>query len=141
MKTMFYFLIYIDGVVAKLIVAEEGRNDEMVSNISDVEQDDGATLEGRIVDLGELRTFDTDGEGEGKVRNVTIDDGTGTIKVVLWGDDAERAGRNYALQDVLRVINGYVQDKGYGLEISKGKYGEIEHISKEIADEREDIHC
>ncbi len=118
-----------EKAIAKLIVTEEGRNESVIDDIQDVEPGDTYTLEGEIIDLGKLHTFEKD-DGEGRVRNVRIDDGTGTIKVVFWDEETERVDEEFDIGTRLRVINGHVQDKGYGKQISGGKWGEVKVIGK-----------
>jgi len=114
------------SVIARMIAVEEGKRESGVTEIKDAETDASATIEGEIVDLGNTHTFEKS-NGEGKVRNVTIDDGTDTIKVVFWDEETERVEEEFELGDMLQVINGYIQDKGYGKQISEGKWGEIKH--------------
>ncbi len=123
-KSELYDGLFDDELLAHLIVAEEGRNDGIIKNISDLRAGESATVIGRVVDLGVLRTFKKKG-GEGKVRNVRIDDGKGSVKIVFWDDDTERLGEDIVMGCELTVVNGYVQDKGYGLQISTGKWGLI----------------
>ncbi|MFP4000326.1 MAG: OB-fold nucleic acid binding domain-containing protein [Thermoplasmata archaeon] len=113
-----------EETLAHMIVAEEGRDENAVNEISSIQPGEEATIEGKIVDLGKLRTFEND-QGQGRVRNVRIDDGTGTVKVVFWDDDTERVEEEFSLGDKLKVVNGYVQDKGYGMQISTGRWGEV----------------
>ncbi len=113
-----------ERAIAKMIMTEEGRNESALTQIGEVEPGETYTLEGEIIDLGTLRTFEKD-SGEGRVRNVRIDDGTGTIKVVFWDEDTERVEEEFEIDTRLKVINGRVEDKGYGKQISAGKWGEV----------------
>ncbi len=118
-----------DEALAYMVVAEHGRNTDAMDHIRDIEPGEEATIKGEIVDLGQLRTFDSK-NGEGRVRNVRIDDGTGSIKVVFWNEETERV-MDFEIGMKLKVINGYVQDRGYGLQISPGKWGEVIKAEKE----------
>lgn len=120
---------FTEKVLAKLVVAEEGRNEKAVDDIEKIEPGEEATVEGEIIDLGTLREFEND-NGKGKVRNVRIDDRTGSTKVVFWNEETERVENEFERGDTLRVVNGYVQDKGYGKQISAGKWGEV-HLLEE----------
>jgi len=122
-----------EETLAHLIVAEEGRNESAIYDIVEVKPGDEATIQGKIIDLGSLRTFQND-KGEGRVRNVRIDDGTGTIKVVFWNEDTERVEEEFDVGEEIKVINGYVQDRGYGKQISGGKWGEIRIVEKNKKD-------
>jgi len=116
--------LFDEEALAMMIVAEEGRNESAVKDIDEISPGDDATITGEVIDTGTLRTFQKSG-GEGRVRNVRIDDGTGTVKLVLWDDDTDLVGDIIELGTDLRVINGFVQDKGYGLQIQAGKWGEV----------------
>ncbi|WP_410319428.1 OB-fold nucleic acid binding domain-containing protein [Methanobrevibacter sp.] len=57
--------------------------------ISDVDEDESdVILIGRIIELNDIRNFERDNGDTGSVRNIEIADDTGSIKVVLWNDDA-----------------------------------------------------
>ncbi len=118
-----------EEALAYLIVAEENRNEEAVDDIESVRPGDECTVEGKIVDLGTLRTFEND-NGQGKVRNVRIDDGTGSIKVVFWNEETDRIEEEFKTGEIIRVASGYVQDRGYGKQISTGRWGEVKVIER-----------
>ncbi len=118
-----------EEALAYLIVAEEDRNEEALDDIESVGPGDECTVEGEVVDLGVLRTFENK-NGQGRVRNVRIDDGTGSIKVVFWNEETDRIEDEFETGTVIRVANGYVQDRGYGKQISAGKWGEVKVIDR-----------
>ncbi|MFP4050550.1 MAG: OB-fold nucleic acid binding domain-containing protein [Thermoplasmata archaeon] len=115
--------------LAHIIIAEHGRNNDALDDIKDIEAGDETTIKGEIVDLGQVRTFNSK-NGEGKVRNVRIDDGTGSVKIVFWNEETERV-KGFDIGMELKVINGYIQDKGFGLQISPGKWGKVIKAEKE----------
>ncbi|MEF8873741.1 MAG: OB-fold nucleic acid binding domain-containing protein [Candidatus Thermoplasmatota archaeon] len=121
--------LFDEEALAYMIVAEEDRNEEAIDEIKEVEPGDECTVEGEIVDLGTLRTFENE-NGQGSVRNVRIDDGTGSIKVVFWNEETERIEDEFETGMNIRVANGYVQDKGYGKQISTGKWGEVKVLER-----------
>lgn len=110
--------------VGMMLVSERGRYDSMIKDICDLKNGEEATVSGDVIDLGKLRTFNRNGR-TGKVRNVRIDDGTASVKIVLWDEETERVGNDIEHGSSIKVINGFVQDKGYGLQIQPGKWGEI----------------
>ncbi|WP_405305316.1 OB-fold nucleic acid binding domain-containing protein [Methanobrevibacter sp.] len=58
--------------------------------ISDVDEDDqDIIVMGRVIEMSEIREFDRDNGDTGYVRNIEIADDTGSMKVVLWNDDAK----------------------------------------------------
>jgi hypothetical protein len=60
------------------------------------------------------------------VAKVTISDGSGECRLVLWDEDTELVSKG-ALKTggFLRVINGYARMTDFGLEIAKGRYGAV----------------
>ncbi|MFO7793299.1 MAG: OB-fold nucleic acid binding domain-containing protein [Candidatus Saliniplasma sp.] len=110
--------------VGMMLVSEKGRYDSMIKDICELKEGEEATISAEVVDLGKLRTFDRNGSS-GKVRNVRLDDGTASVKLVLWDEETERVGEEIVHGSSIKVINGYVQDKGYGLQIQPGKWGEV----------------
>jgi replication factor A1 len=57
--------------------------------IGDVEIDQTVDIAGVVRSTDPVRTFDRDDGSEGQVRNIRIQDGTGDIRVALWGDKAD----------------------------------------------------
>lgn len=80
-------------------------------------------VEVSISDLQEARTISKPGFS-GKVQNATVRDDSGSIKITLWNDDAEK----YAVGDRIRISNGYVSEYQGELQLSAGKFGKIEKL-------------
>ena len=58
--------------------------------VSDVDEDDtDIILVARVIELNDIRNFDRDNGDTGSVRNIEVADDTGSIRVVLWNEDAE----------------------------------------------------
>ena len=58
--------------------------------IEDLDEDEEDTIIiGRVIELNDIRNFDRDNGDTGSVRNIEIADDTGSIRVVLWDDDAK----------------------------------------------------
>ncbi|MFO7990891.1 MAG: OB-fold nucleic acid binding domain-containing protein [Thermoplasmata archaeon] len=122
-----------DDALALKIVSEYGRNQDSISKIRDLKPKEEATIQGKIIDLGRLRTFTTKRGRKGSVRNIRIDDGTGSVKVVFWNEETKRVEDEMDIGTEIKVIHGYTQDRGYGLQVSAGKWGEI--IVRDESDE------
>ncbi len=60
--------------------------------IDDIDDDDEEKIIviGRVIEMYDVREFDRDNGDKGFVRNIEIADDTGSIRVVLWNDDAKR---------------------------------------------------
>ncbi|WP_405305679.1 OB-fold nucleic acid binding domain-containing protein [Methanobrevibacter sp.] len=58
--------------------------------IEDLDEDEEDTIIiGRVIELNDIRNFDRDNGDTGSVRNIEIADDTGSIRVVLWDNDAK----------------------------------------------------
>jgi replication factor A1 len=90
-----------------------------VETIADVEPGlEEAKFLGKITSVGDLRTFERDGEDEeGRVLNLEVADESGAVRVALWDDDAAGAAEELAVGDVLRV-KGRPKEGYNGLEVS-----------------------
>jgi replication factor A1 len=108
-----------DEETAAMLIAHELRDGE-VNGIADVEPGmDEVKFLAKVVRVGEVRTFERDGEDEdGRVVNVEAADETGTITLSFWDEQAQAAADG-ALDagDVLR-IKGRPKDGYNGLEVS-----------------------
>jgi replication factor A1 len=72
-----------------------------------------------------VRTFELNGEMK-KVADCMAKDETGTIRLSIWGNDADIVKEG----DRIRITNGYVKQFKDELELSSGKYGRVD-IEKE----------
>ncbi|MBW2981378.1 hypothetical protein KY343_00730 [Candidatus Woesearchaeota archaeon] len=63
---------------------------------------------GKVQKVFELREFQTE-QRSGKVASLIIADETGSIRIVLWGDQAEKINK-IKEGDILKIINGYVRE-------------------------------
>ena len=59
--------------------------------IEEIDEDDtDVIIIGRVIELNDVRTFERDNGDTGAVRNIEIADETGSIRIVLWDDNAQR---------------------------------------------------
>ncbi|WP_117592816.1 single-stranded DNA binding protein [Haloprofundus halophilus] len=108
-----------DEETAAMLIAHELR-DEEVNGIADVEPGmDEVKFLAKVVSVGELRTFERDGEDEdGRVVNVEVADETGRIRVSFWDEIAESiADGELEVGQVLR-IKGRPKDGYNGVEVN-----------------------
>jgi replication factor A1 len=106
-----------EETAAQLIVHD--LQDGEVETIADIEPGmEEARFVGKVVSVGELRTFERDGEDEeGRVLNLELADETGRVRVALWDEDAAAAEEELEPGMVLRVA-GRPKDGYNGLEVS-----------------------
>ena len=81
-----------DEETAAMLIAHE-LNEGEVDTIADIEPGmDEVKFLAKVVSVGELRTFERDGEDEdGRVVNVEAADETGTVRLAFWDGQAEAA--------------------------------------------------
>ncbi len=82
------------------------------TSIDAVSMGDRVDLMGVVRSADPKRTFDRDDGTQGQVRNVRIQDDTGSIRIALWGDHADRdigPGDTIAVTDV-EIEDGWQDD-------------------------------
>ncbi|WP_135829488.1 single-stranded DNA binding protein [Halorussus halobius] len=77
------------------------------ADIADLEIGDEVDISGVVRSADPKRTFDRDDGSEGQVRNVRVQDGTGDIRVALWG---EKADAEIAPGDEIQLADLEIQD-------------------------------
>ena len=91
--------------------------DEFTSalEIGKIVPDSSVNVVGRVIRNFGVNEFERDGR-TGKVANLVIGDSSGTAKLVLWNEKAEKSVE-LAVGDIVRVGNGFVKQGQAGLEI------------------------
>lgn len=77
-------------------------------------------LEATVIEKGEPKEITTR-YGRTKIANATIEDDSGSITLVLWGDDTEKLEEG----NKIRIENGYVREWSNSLQLSIGRYGRL----------------
>jgi|TARA_B100000315_G_scaffold164578_1_gene153215 replication factor A1 len=70
---------------------------------------------GKVLQTYELREFKTN-DRDGKVASLVIGDETGTIRVVMWGEQAENI-KNISKDMSLKIVGAYVKDNNGNIEL------------------------
>ncbi|MBU1204685.1 MAG: DUF2240 family protein [Nanoarchaeota archaeon] len=78
---------------------------------------------GKVLRVFELREFNSKGRS-GKVASFVIGDETGTIRIVMWGDQAENITK---LKEniIVKVVGGYVRENQNGKEVHLNNMGKL----------------
>ncbi|WIV68339.1 single-stranded DNA binding protein [Natrialbaceae archaeon AArc-T1-2] len=107
-----------DEETAAMLVAHELGESE-VGGVADVEPGmEEAKFVAKVVSIGELRTFERDGEDEdGRVVNVEVADETGSVRAAFWDEHAEAAIGELEEGQVLR-LKGRPKEGFSGVEVS-----------------------
>lgn len=69
----------------------------------------------------------------GKVCDAKLKDDSGTIKFSLWNEQVEQVG----IGDTVKISNGYVSEYQGEMQLSTGKFGKLEIVTKAEAVEEE----
>lgn len=78
-------------------------------------------LEGKILDIGEVREVTTKFGEPGRVATATLEDDSGTTKLSLWNEMIETVGVN----DKVKIENGYVTSFRGESQLNVGRYGKL----------------
>ncbi|WP_411715941.1 single-stranded DNA binding protein [Natronomonas sp.] len=107
-----------DEETAAMLIAHDLDGGE-VETIADIKPGlEEAKFLGKVRSIGEMRTFERDGEDEdGCVLNLEVADESGSVRVALWDDDAVAADEELEIGQVLRV-KGRPKDGYNGVEVS-----------------------
>lgn len=88
-----------------------------VQDISSLIEGNGnISIQGRLISISNIKTFTTKKGREGKVANLTVEDKTGKIRVVMWTDNMKYISRINE-GDIIKITN---------LEVRKGYNGDLE---------------
>jgi replication factor A1 len=108
-----------DEETAAMLIAHELDEGE-VDGVADVEPGmEDVEFTAKVVGIGDVRTFERDGEDEedGRVINVELADETGSIRVTFWDQMAEGAVEQLAVGDVIG-IKGRPKEGYNGVEVN-----------------------
>ncbi len=98
-----------------MVTTEEAKN--MRSDIN---------IEGTVERKGETRTVNKKDGGTIDVCDAYIVDEAGEIKFTLWGDDISTIENG----SKIKITNGYTNTFKGEVSVTKGKFGQLEVISK-----------
>ena len=87
----------------------------------------------KLLDISDIRTFQRKDGSTGKVRNVTLGDATGKIKVTLWDENADTFN-DIKPGDNIEITGGYAKENSFSnqVEINLGNNSSIRTSSKKI---------
>jgi len=78
---------------------------------------------GKVLQTYELREFTTN-DRQGKVASLVIGDETGTIRVVMWGSQADTI-KNIKNDMIIKVNGGYVKDNNGNIELHLNERSQV----------------
>jgi replication factor A1 len=74
----------------------------------------------KVLEKGQIREVNTK-RGRTKVTDAVIEDDSGTIVLVLWGEEIDKIKEG----DTVKVENGFVKEWNSSLQLSAGMYGKL----------------
>lgn len=86
-----------------------------------------------ITDVTEPREFQKFGRS-GKVATATAKDETGTVKLSLWNEDADKIQAGMKIH----IANGYVNEYQGEMQLTTGKFGKLEILESSANNEKPD---
>lgn len=87
------------------------------------------TFIGKVTDVSPIREFNKDGRS-GRVKNLTVEDETGKIRVTLWNDEIDKY--NFLLGDTVKVDNCSTRSNNFGSAEARVSFGSITKTDAEI---------
>ncbi|NLI73647.1 MAG: hypothetical protein GX369_02580 [Euryarchaeota archaeon] len=117
----------LDDQVLHRIAREERGNNMAPKKIADIGDREEVSVVVKVVRINETKTFQKRTGGEGRVRNINVEDETGTCRLTLWDDDVSLPeDMNIEIGTQLKLTDCYTKHTDFGLDISKGRKGKIE---------------
>lgn len=111
---------------AMLVVERLGGSVAAFDRIADLQEGMEANLRATVSGLSAVRTFTRQDGTEGRVVNLELRDGTGFCRMPLWDDDVALVERGrIAVGRAVRAIDCFVKRTGFGLEVTRGKFGSL----------------
>ncbi|GAA0128268.1 single-strand DNA-binding protein Rpa [Methanococcus maripaludis] len=107
---------------------------EEITEIKDIlngsAENSDVTVVAMVTNAYPVNEFQRSSGGTGKVRNIMLEDGTGSIRMALWDSDAET---EISEGDVVKLIHGYAKESGEYMDLSTGRFGRIEVNPKGVS--------
>jgi len=89
-------------------------------------------VEGEITEKGEVREFQKFGN-PGRVCSAKIKDESGEIGLTLWNDQIDQV----KVGDRVRITKGYVNEWQGEMQLTTGRFGQLEVLSKDSGESDE----
>lgn len=108
--------------------------EEEFTPIGDIRADmSDINTSGKILDIGEIRTFEKKDGSTGRVGNLLLGDSTGKIRLTLW-DDKTGFLDEIDFDETIEVLHAYSRENAFNqqVELNLGGRGIIQKSEKEI---------
>ena len=119
----------VDDPTIRRLVLDEGGIKVTTKKIADIKDREEVTVVVKVVKINPLRTFNKRTGGQGRVRNIDIEDDSGSCRLTLWDDDVDLPeSSEVQVGTQLNLVDCYSKQSDFGLDLSKGKKGKIEKL-------------
>lgn len=108
--------------------------EEKFTPIADIRPDmNDINFSGRILDIGEIRTFEKKDGSTGRVGNLLLGDSTGKIRLTLWNEKTDFLDE-IDFDETIEVLHAYSRENAFNqqVELNLGGRGIIQKSEKEI---------
>ena len=119
----------LDDKVLRRMAREElgGNNMAPIKKIADLGDKEEISIVVKVTRINDTKKFQKRTGGEGQVRNLNVEDETGTCRLTLWDEDVDLPeNMNIEIGTQLKLTDCYTKQTDFGLDITKGRKGKIE---------------
>ena len=117
-----------DEVLLRMAREEQGGNNMApIKKIADLGDKEEISIVVKVTRVNDTKKFQKRTGGEGQVRNINVEDETGTCRLTLWDEDVDLLeNMNIEIGTQLKLTDCYTKQTDFGLDITKGRKGKIE---------------
>lgn len=108
--------------------------EEEFTPVEDIKADmNNINVSGRVLDIGEIRTFEKKDGSTGRVGNILLGDSTGKIRLTLW-DEKTSFLDEVDFDETIEVLHAYSRENAFNqqVELNLGNRGIIQKSEMEI---------
>jgi replication factor A1 len=119
----------VDDATIRRLVLDDGVIKMTTKKIADLKDREEVSIVVKVNKINEVRNFNKRTGGQGRVRNLEVEDDSGNCRLTLWDDDVDLPeSMNISVGTELSLTDCYTKQTDYGLDISKGKKGKVEML-------------
>jgi replication factor A1 len=119
----------VDDATIRRLVLEDGVIKMATKKIADLKDREEVSTVVKVNKINDVRNFNKRTGGQGRVRNLEVEDESGNCRLTLWDDDVELPeSMSISVGTELTLTDCYTKQTDFGLDISKGKKGKIEKV-------------
>lgn len=117
-----------DATIRRLVLEDRGIK-MAASKLADLKDREEISAVVRVTRINSAKTFNKKSGGQGRVRNIDIEDDSGNCRLTLWDEDVELPEQmEIEIGTQLTLTDCYAKKTDFGTDISKGRKGKIEKL-------------